>query len=580
METANIINLYTIADKQQWIRNKNNVYIGRGTKDLPASKWGNPHKLRGTNNRPKVVQQYSEYFSQNKELVNSVIQLKGKTLGCWCSPEQCHGEILHKAAGNQPVYQSLKNSDMDTKILDKQVTDSLQAMSDIMEAVGQDQDTFSTPEVNEISTPKTQTQSTIETNKIYETLLESKTPSTTSFNSSLDRSSSSYVPATPKLHEKLSSKERFDLECKLQDLGSKFNRSLQFSSCPSLSRHTIPERKTVSAPTSPTKDSPTMLNPPNSFSYNTSRASVAPILNELGDLKSSDATTKILEFLAQKIDLLAVNVNTIQFNLHRLCESFRISIDDKVAESIDDKFSYLENKLEFCKINFNIELEALREENTQLRSKLDSYILEESERSDRIVECFNTPPNVPNCIVDLQPLKEELESKLFDLDVRLIECEQYSRRESLVISGIPETFTQKQLQNKVIDILSCIGLVIIPDDISACHRLHKAPGSAYPAKVIVRFCNRKVVNFCLEHKDDLQQKAFERLRLNLRFFESLCSKNEETLRISNWLSREKKIHSHFLRNGFVKILKSENDRPRKIKHPDILRQMFDVPAVI
>ena len=68
--------------------------------------------------------------------------------------------------------------------------------------------------------------------------------------------------------------------------------------------------------------------------------------------------------------------------------------------------------------------------------------------------------------------------------------------------------------------------------------------------------------------------------LNLRFYESLCSKNEETLRICNQLSREGKIHSHFLRNGFVKVVLEENGRPMKIKHPDILREKFpDIPDI-
>ena len=128
--------------------------------------------------------------------------------------------------------------------------------------------------------------------------------------------------------------------------------------------------------------------------------------------------------------------------------------------------------------------------------------------------------------------------------------------------------------------MGLIGLDIIPDDISACHRLYNPPGSEFPAKVIVRFCNRKIVNFCLDHREDLQQKAFEHLRLNLRFFESLCSKNEESMRICKWLSQQHKIHDYYLRNGFVKIVVVENGRPEKIKHPDLLRKKFDIPEVV
>ena len=26
--------------------------------------------------------------------MDSLLELKGKTLGCWCKPEDCHGDIL------------------------------------------------------------------------------------------------------------------------------------------------------------------------------------------------------------------------------------------------------------------------------------------------------------------------------------------------------------------------------------------------------------------------------------------------------------------------------------------------------
>ena len=167
-----------------------------------------------------------------------------------------------------------------------------------------------------------------------------------------------------------------------------------------------------------------------------------------------------------------------------------------------------------------------------------------------------------------------MEKKLFDIDVRLVECEQYSRRENLIISGILDAVDQKHLQQKVLQILGTIGLYLIPDDISACHRLYKPPDSQYPAKVVVRFVNIKIVNFCLEHKKDLQQQASHQMRLNLRFYESLCSKNEESLRICKWLNQQNKIHDHYLRNGFVKLVAEENGISRKVKHPDLLRKEF------
>ena len=73
------------------------VYIGR------PSKWGNPYSHKeGTlaefkvANRAEALEKYEKYLLENETLYNSLIELKGKTLGCWCKPNKCHGDILAK----------------------------------------------------------------------------------------------------------------------------------------------------------------------------------------------------------------------------------------------------------------------------------------------------------------------------------------------------------------------------------------------------------------------------------------------------------------------------------------------------
>jgi hypothetical protein len=78
------------------------VYVGRG------SKWGNPfsHK-EGTlakeivANREEAIQKFEEYLLSNQELMNSLDELKGKVLGCWCKPKSCHGDVLLKYANQK-----------------------------------------------------------------------------------------------------------------------------------------------------------------------------------------------------------------------------------------------------------------------------------------------------------------------------------------------------------------------------------------------------------------------------------------------------------------------------------------------
>lgn len=64
------------------------VYIGRG------SKWGNPFVMGKDGTRDEVIEKYREYISQNQELLESLPELKGATLGCHCRPNKCHGDVL------------------------------------------------------------------------------------------------------------------------------------------------------------------------------------------------------------------------------------------------------------------------------------------------------------------------------------------------------------------------------------------------------------------------------------------------------------------------------------------------------
>jgi hypothetical protein len=76
------------------------VYIGR------PSKWGNPFThIQGktlaefkVETREEAVQKYREWIKTQPELLVSLVELKGKRLGCFCSPASCHGHVLAELA--------------------------------------------------------------------------------------------------------------------------------------------------------------------------------------------------------------------------------------------------------------------------------------------------------------------------------------------------------------------------------------------------------------------------------------------------------------------------------------------------
>ena len=73
-------------------RDKYDVYIGR------PSKWGNPFVIGKDGTRAQVIKKYEQWIQTQPALLAALPELKGKVLGCWCSPNACHGDVLVKLA--------------------------------------------------------------------------------------------------------------------------------------------------------------------------------------------------------------------------------------------------------------------------------------------------------------------------------------------------------------------------------------------------------------------------------------------------------------------------------------------------
>ncbi len=59
-----------------------------------ASIWGNPFKIGIDGSREEVIKKYSDWIITQPMLMKELRHLRGKRLGCWCSPNACHGDIL------------------------------------------------------------------------------------------------------------------------------------------------------------------------------------------------------------------------------------------------------------------------------------------------------------------------------------------------------------------------------------------------------------------------------------------------------------------------------------------------------
>lgn len=75
------------------------VYIGR------PGRWGNPYTHLPSapeefrvSSREEAIAMYEIWLKQQPELMAALGELKGKVLGCWCSPRPCHGDVLVRLA--------------------------------------------------------------------------------------------------------------------------------------------------------------------------------------------------------------------------------------------------------------------------------------------------------------------------------------------------------------------------------------------------------------------------------------------------------------------------------------------------
>lgn len=71
-------------------KEKFDVYIGR------PGKWGNPFSIGKDGTREEVIEKYKDWVMNQPSLIKSIMigELKDKTLGCWCKPNACHGDVL------------------------------------------------------------------------------------------------------------------------------------------------------------------------------------------------------------------------------------------------------------------------------------------------------------------------------------------------------------------------------------------------------------------------------------------------------------------------------------------------------
>ena len=331
--------------------------------------------------------------------------------------------------------------------------------------------------------------------------------------------------------------------------------------------------------------------------YEVSAVGLENVLTYL--IKKTDTLSAKCEEMKSMNDIMHSSLfTTLSNKLNSKFDTFSREVLSK-SEGLDNQ-STIKQCTDICialKEDLSKSLDNVLNDNDEMRKVWDSYMngirqrvhsavnddddssstSEDDDDCDRPVRRSPTDVKINNLLAEIESLKKES----YELDTRLIQVEQYSRRESLVFSGFPASIPQKDLELKVLEVMYHLGYQgssqLTHDDICAVHRLWQPPSSRKPARVIVKFLNRKVVEWALSHKANLANVR-QQLGLNLEISESICGMNNESLKICKSLLEEGRITKFYTRNGFPKVVVGEFDAPVKIDHPKVLRDKFgDIP---
>ena len=172
---------------------------------------------------------------------------------------------------------------------------------------------------------------------------------------------------------------------------------------------------------------------------------------------------------------------------------------------------------------------------------------------------------------------KQVNTKLCD-QMKLLErqCwanEQYSRRECLEISGVPESVSDKDLEVKVLNLFQKIDIEVHPDNIEACHWVKSNAG---PKKVIIKMSRRKDADKIRRAKKKLKGLDLSSIGINSAVFinDNLCRYDKNLWAKCKKLWLNKFIHGFWTSNGSIRLKVTETSNVRVISHDADLEELF------
>ena len=150
---------------------------------------------------------------------------------------------------------------------------------------------------------------------------------------------------------------------------------------------------------------------------------------------------------------------------------------------------------------------------------------------------------------------------------------QYSRRECLELTGIPEASDNNTLESTVLKIFEKLEVNLDPSDVEDCHWISSKNG---PKWVIVKVSKRKDASKIRSSKRQLKDMDLTCICINNPVYinDSLCTYYKMLWRKCKSLRMNTLIHSFWVTNGSIWLRSFENSRTNVITHLSDLEESF------
>jgi len=210
------------------------------------------------------------------------------------------------------------------------------------------------------------------------------------------------------------------------------------------------------------------------------------------------------------------------------------------------------------------------------KKQLVSLVLDYQTKCDGFFAKFNDKLAVLES--DLSIAKNvncKLYERITDLERRMNQVDQYSRRECLNVSGVPSNVTNNNLETTVLKILEKIGSPVAPENVEAIHRLKSFNNSH---RVILKLSRRKDVFKVFTCKknlkgidlSDLNIEAGTKIYIN----ESLSGAYKHMWNECKSLRQRGLLHSFWVYNGKINVKEKESSDIINISHINDLKKFL------